>query len=463
MNAEKLSKPYRSCRYLETEISFLDQDIGFCPERPSPVYIQPMADVSKTVDAFLEARDRMIRENQGTNPPCAGCNLFQESGPTNGEIKNISFATHNFCNFSCIYCDLEKTKAQYKNKAEAYDSLEIAQELKRRGLLSNTLKVSCSPGEITVHPQRDKYYDFIEENASFVFFVSNAGRFDSRLAHILSLSPRNGMLVSIDCGTEETFRRIRGVDMFRQVIDNLTQYRKYSSQILLKYIIIDENCGDKDLNNFIRICGDLKVSQMIVSGDRMTAWDREKQLSYQENIVSAAIKLVQGAIRSNLYFTLWEDLGEANLREIYRRLVKIPEIVSAEQQLDTILSASKVVCYGAGGNCENILDQIKELGLRKPDVIWDMKAEPGQKFHAAGCEYPVCQPDFDSLDGSMKIGVFTTITNSTTNQKLAQDMKEHGFSNLLTHDRLFLAFMAKRAKMPIEIGVINNNGSSGKK
>lgn len=443
MSAEDIKKPYRSCYYLESGISFLGGGIGFCCDRTSPAYVQPMADAGKTVDTFLETRDRVLRENQGTNPPCEGCSRFQEYESTNGEIQYINFAVANFCNFSCKYCSLHGKSAQVK---ESYDSLVIAEEFKRRGLLSKKLEIFCTAGEITIHPRKDEYYDFFEENANAVYFFSNAGKFDPRLAHFLSLSPRNGILVSIDCGTEAMFRQIRGVDMFKQVITNLAEYRKYTTQIFLKYILLDENLGDEDLNGFIQICSELKPIQMIISADLKKVFDWKKKLDYEEHIVSSAIKLVEGAIKSDIHFIFDPYLGPANTKEIYRRLAMLPEVVSAEQQLDAILSASKVVCYGAGGNCESVLNQIKELGLRKPDVIWDIKAEPGQKFSAAGCEYPMCQPDFNSLDDSTGIGIFITIANSTTNQKLAQDMKEHGFSNLLTHNRLLLALMAKRAR-----------------
>ena len=443
MNTENIKKPYRSCYRLESGIVFTSDDIVFCCDWPSPAHIQPMADAGKTVDAFLEARDRVIRENQGMSPPCEGCWQFQEYEPTNGEIKQINFSIHNFCNFSCTYCFAECT--QDKDRSEYYDPFPILEEFKRRGLLSKALEVDCASGEITVNPFRDKYYDYIEENASLVFFVSNAGRFDPRLAHILSLSPKSGMTVSIDSGTEETFRRVRGVNMFKQVIANLAEYRKYSSYISLKYILLDENCGDEDLNGFIQICGELKPSQMIISADCR----KMSQLGYEEHIVSAAVKLAEGAIRLNIDFIFFDYLGQANLQEICRRVAALPEVASAEHQLDTILSASKVVCYGAGGNCENVLSQIKTLGLRKPDVIWDIKAEPGQKFHTVGYEYPVCCPDFEQLNDSMDIGVFTTIASSATNQQLAQDMKNHGFSNLLTYDRLVLALIAKRAKTSI--------------
>ena len=395
-------KPYRSCYFLESGIGLVTDGIVFCCDRESPASVPIMENACKTVDVFLETRERVIRENQGAHPLCAGCNLFQQYEKTNGEIKFINFAVTHYCQFACTYCDLQHSMAKNKNRPENYDSIEIAEELKRRGLLSKNLVVVCAPGEIAVHPERDKYYDFIEENAELSFFFSNAGRFDPRLAHILSLSPRNDMTVSIDAGTEETFRRIRGVNLFKQVISNLAEYRKYTSQIYLKYILLDDNLDDKDLDGFVQICSDLKTPKMLIASDMRKSWserNQEGQKAFEENIVSAAVKLAAGAIRANLYFAFEDLMGTENLKEIYRRLAELPEVISAERQLDEALAAEKLICYGAGGNCEKALFEMSGLGLRGPDMIWDIKAKPGQTFCAGGHEYPVCLPDFDLLSG----------------------------------------------------------------
>ena len=407
MGQEKIQKKsYRSCFYLESVIAFNSSNVIFCCDRVSPATVRPAEDACRTVDAFLETRERVIRENQGADPPCAGCNLFQEYEKTSGAIKQINFGVLSYCQFSCTYCELQHGGAQYKNRPENYDEVEVARELKRRGLLDEDLVVVAAPGEIAVNPYRDKYYDFIEENARLAYFDSNAGKFDPRLARILSLTPQNGMVVSIDAGTEETFRRIRGVDMLKQVVANLAEYRKYTSQIYLKYILLDDNLDDKDLEGFVQICSDLKAHKMLISGDvgkSGSTWTDGSKQPYEENIVSAAIKLAKGAIDAGVSFEFMDFLGRENLQEIYRRLAALPETMDAERRLNKVLSAPQVICYGAGGNCGIMLDQMTELGLRMPDVIWDRNAQPGQTLVACGHEYPVCRPDFDLLSGGVTV------------------------------------------------------------
>ena len=334
------SKPYRSCYFLESGIGFFSHEIGCCCDRPTPVKVHPTADVGKTIDAFLAEREHVIRENQGPNPPCEGCDLFRNCSPDNGQIKWMDFGVICYCNFSCTYCTLQRDFIQDRNKPESYDSLELAKELKRRNLLSEDLEICFSAGEITVHPRKDEYYDFIEQNAKFAYFDSNAGRFDPRLAHILSLSPQNSLMVSLDAGTKETFRKIRGVDALERVVENVAKYHKYCPNLFLKYILLDDNCGDDDLNGFIKICSALKPAQMVMTGDLKKAWLLSADgspLPYAENIVSAAVKLAKGAIQSGINFRFEDILGPSNKQEVCRRLAELPEIVFAERQLDEIL------------------------------------------------------------------------------------------------------------------------------
>lgn len=88
------------------------------------------------------------------------------------------------------------------------------------------------------------------------------------------------------------------------------------------------------------------------------------------------------------------------------------------------------------------------MGLRKPDVLWDIKGERprGGEISAEQFGYPICYPDFEQLNDSSDVGMFITITNRAVNQNLAANMQGCGFKNVLTNDRLELALLAKQAE-----------------
>lgn len=437
-------KPYRSCAYLESGITCFPHEIVFCCDRQSPASIRPMKTASDTVDAFLETRERIIRENQGDNPPCEKCSMFQTHTAGDGSIQYLNFSTHSYCQFSCIYCGLQNELAQDKNAGELYDGIEIAQELKKRGMLSKQLRVDCAPGEIAVHPRRNEYYDFIEENAASVTFFSNAGKYDERIAEILCTSKQNSLIVSVDAGTRETFQLVHGVDVFSKVIENLRKYRKSSANIIVKYIILDENCDEKELRGFIALCKDIGISHIAIAADSRKSWNYNEVRASETQIVHAAVSLIELAITGGISFDIYSDyFGQINMREIYRCLVQNPVFVSAEQALDRILSHSKVIAYGAGRNANYVLGQLKSLGVREPDILWDIQAKSSSECRFG---YPIYYPDFDSLNSGSDVGILITITNSAINQDLLASMQKCGFTNAISYDRLALALMAKQAR-----------------
>lgn len=421
MVEQKNNGLYWSCCDLESKFTCWPDNLVFCCDRKSPGGVWPTDDVSATVNTFLQTRDSIIRENQGDNPPCAGCPQFQLCEHTDGKIKVLNLGAHTYCQFSCIYCDWQKYDKE-KNKSESYDCLAIAKELKRRGLLSEHLHIECALGEITVHPKKEEYYDFITENAASVAFFSNAGVFDEQLAEILRMNKRNSMYTSIDAGTAETFQLIHGVGIntYRHIAENLKRYRSYSENIFLKYIIIEENCAEKDLTGFIELCKEIGISNIRLAADNRKTWNYQTAHPMEEYVVRTAIKLIELAIENNINFDFFTYyFGQNNMREIYRRLPQNLSILDAEKQLDELLRAKKFICYGAGVNFATVINQFKELGLRAPDVIWDIQAE--KIGHAEGgtqaqhLGYPLCYPDFESLQSEEDTGMVITITNTSIN------------------------------------------------
>lgn len=316
-----MEKKYRSCYWLEHGFVCYPSNLTCCCFPKSPVLGSAKDNVVDMVDDFLTARERLIEANQGDNPPCAGCRVFREEyTPTDKKIMTFNFSTHSYCQFSCTYCTLQQNP-ETKNQKEKYDAIAIATELKRRGMLADKLRVVCSPGEIAIHPNKEAYYDFIEENADTVTFCSNAAKYDERLAKILSRSMQNQLLVSMDCGTAETFKMVKGIDLYEKVKENLKKYREATSQIFLKYILLDCNCNEEDLDGFIELCSSLQVERFEISADLRRKTDYINATVPEQEIVNAAVRLIKGAIENQLEFVIYKKfIGNANLEAIKNAL-----------------------------------------------------------------------------------------------------------------------------------------------
>lgn len=445
-------KPYWSCSYIESGITMQNCGLIFCCERVNPDCVSPEGDPASVIDNFLVMREQVIKRNQQPDAPCKGCPLLQKrdwkKGITEYKIDFMNFGVQSYCQFSCTYCGLQKDKELHdmKNCLEPYDSIAIARELKLRNILSEHLKIVYAAGEIAVHPKRKEYFEFIEENANIAIFASNAGKYDEQMAEILQKNKCNNITVSIDAGTSDTFQLVHGVNAFESVVTNLKEYSKHGAQIYLKYILLDENCGDDDLDGFVEICKEVDAVEMSISADAFKVMDFKKETFYEPQIVQSAVRLIEKAIQDNIPFRLINYLGDANLMKIYQTLRQLPKIQECEAQLDVLLQSPNLIFYGAGKNCEVLFETWNSLELQKPSAIWDIAADPtlqtGNSFQGYGC--PVEYPAFETLDSKMD-AVFITVTNGIVNKEIIDRMHKYGFYSVMSQYDLSLALMAKQA------------------
>ena len=93
--------------------------------------------------------------------------------------------------------------------------------------------------------------------------------FDESIAQELHDNPLAKINLSIDAGTSETWHKVKGVDNFQHVLNNLKAYRKVSQragQIFLKYIVCPGiNDSEEDFLSFVNIVKLLDVQYVQIS------------------------------------------------------------------------------------------------------------------------------------------------------------------------------------------------------
>lgn len=342
----------------------------------------------------------------------------------------------------CTYCTLQKANAQLKNQKEDYDSIALAKELKKRNLIGAGLHIDCAPGEIAIHPNRNAYYDFIEENAESVTFYSNAAKYDERLADILRNSSKNKIIISMDSGTAETFHKVKGVNAYNKVCENLHKYRESSGQIILKYILLDENCNSQDAEGFIELCKTLKIAKIDISADLGRKTNYLHSTEPEQPIVDTAVQLIRMAIKNRIKFSIYKKaFGNTNLNSIQAKLMETPEILEVIKQYESVGAAQRIIFYGMGANAKVMLKQMRALEMKEPDEYWDIKVK--REDISVEISKEVVRPDFESLNNGRDV-VVISIINASVNQKLVEEMGAYGFSNVFTYRDFSMALMAKR-------------------
>lgn len=204
--------------------------------------------------------------------PCIRCSQYVKG--------NWSFSTHvsyvNLsmypapCQCNCCYCGVKsnpKNFYEYWNKCvdvvKMYENvIKTLQLAKKIGLvLPQQTPWQISSGEITIHPYKKEILGLVRGERAW--FFTNCFIFDEEIAKELHDNPLAAIDISIDAGTPETWRKIKGVNNFYHVLDNLKTYKKASQraeQITLKYIVIPGlNDSEEDFLSFVNIAKALDV------------------------------------------------------------------------------------------------------------------------------------------------------------------------------------------------------------
>jgi wyosine [tRNA(Phe)-imidazoG37] synthetase (radical SAM superfamily) len=182
------------------------------------------------------------------------------------------------CQSKCIYCHYISDGFSLTDDVKAgYDKLfDFLGYLKNHDKLDNHIVWQISPGEITIHPYRNKLYKLVGDMTAI--FFTNAFIFDKKIAIKIRNNQQSKVNVSLDSGTPSTWKKVKGVDNFDTVINNLMKYREYSEQdiseqIVLKYIILPGiNTNMKDYFGFMKIMKLLRINCLQLSRNLNVAY-----------------------------------------------------------------------------------------------------------------------------------------------------------------------------------------------
>lgn len=165
-----------------------------------------------------------------------------------------------------------------------FDVIEVCE--KRKLILKDALwAVAC--GELSIHPYRERILNLVDGKQ--VVFHSNCFKFDEGIANHLRKYPKSKLSFSIDAGTPEAWKKVKGYDNFAIAVENLERYVKniaYPGQILLKFIILPGmNDRKEDFEGVIKIIKHLGIERLLVARDLRFC----PELSHEEKAAAASI------------------------------------------------------------------------------------------------------------------------------------------------------------------------------
>jgi MoaA/NifB/PqqE/SkfB family radical SAM enzyme len=138
--------------------------------------------------------------------------------------------------------------------------------LKNKQLIDEAnLTVHLGHGEICLHPE---FEEIVNEISNYkVVIYTNAGIYSEKIAELMQRN-KCSLSVSIDSGTPETFRKIKGVNVYEKVKNNLVRYGKLTDKNVLKYIFLSGiNDNTTDIEGFIDLCVQTNSKSCAISCD----------------------------------------------------------------------------------------------------------------------------------------------------------------------------------------------------
>jgi wyosine [tRNA(Phe)-imidazoG37] synthetase (radical SAM superfamily) len=322
---------YRSCGWIEAfSLMFVGRiDTGgrcmaLCCEKGDAPGTALCESARDSVENFRRMRTELIAESMRIESlgdadearkftaSCAKCANFQRGdfGKSDGRIHFVNLSMYPApCQCKCVYCDIHERKEDKRlNKrlhSAYYEKLfDILSYAESAGYIAPDARWRVASGEITIHPYKDRILEWVKNRA--VLFFMNGFLFDEEIASILSANPFAVIHLSIDSGTPETWREVKGVDNFNTVTSNLVKYHACCSkpeQITLKYIVLPGvNNTLADYRSLVEIMKALKVGHLTISRDMRTQYTLDAEA--RETLISACGILVAIVYKNGMTFDL---------------------------------------------------------------------------------------------------------------------------------------------------------------
>ena len=256
---------YKTCRDLEESLYVAPNEIRSCCQRffydgkmrGDAKLIDIKENVTPTFQDLKKAREKIFNEIQNDkNEDCKGCPFIKktkEKPIINSTISHLSIEHHSVCNLRCNYC----SEIYYGGKRSKYNVVEFISYLSRSKSLDDCNQVVWGGGEPTLDKSFEQILEEIHAHANpktYHRVFTNSVRISDPIIKFL----KKGLIkitTSIDAGTPEKFKEVRGRPKFFNVFENLNKYASVDpSKVTIKYIFTEENKDEKELEAFIENC-----------------------------------------------------------------------------------------------------------------------------------------------------------------------------------------------------------------
>jgi molybdenum cofactor biosynthesis enzyme MoaA len=257
-------KQYKSCGDLEGSLFVAPNEIRACCQRffyegkmRGDAKLLTITDHTPSTADIKEAREKLFKEIQDDkNEDCKGCIFLKETDKKpilNSNISHLSIEHHSVCNLRCNYC----SEVYWGGKRSEYDVTKFISNLSKDHALDSCNQVVWGGGEPTLDKSFKEILEAIHKYANpktYHRVFTNSVRYSEAITSFLKIGLIK-ITTSIDAGTENTFKLVRGRQKMNEVFENLEKYSKIDpTKITIKYIFTNDNYKEDELSAFVANC-----------------------------------------------------------------------------------------------------------------------------------------------------------------------------------------------------------------
>lgn len=226
--------------------------------------------------------------------------------PADIRVRTLKYDFGGRCQFNCTYCFSparhNMVEPEWAKQARLPELISCLEQIHA---LHPEVVIEYAAGEICVAPNQEEIYRTLEHYDSTI--ITNVGQYSPGLAELITKGKVRSMLVSLDAGTPETFKLVKGdAGDFNQVKTNLAKYIALGAQVDLKYIFVNGiNDNTADVEGFVALAKELGVNRISVSKDHRKGVVSEEThiVSLMKHMIACAHKNGLAAILASGFFT----------------------------------------------------------------------------------------------------------------------------------------------------------------
>ena len=273
-------KKYLDCNCMKHSIHFFYDEIrACCSNIPGPVFYPKYNGENVDWDYVYQKRNNLVNQinsffSKDSYPKCCeGCcekdsNLKEKKvAKFENTIDKMYFHNHMSCNAKCTYCTYAYIERGYK-----YKVLPLVQSLIEKEILSRNALVYMSGGEITISPEFEELLStLLNYLYSKIEILTSGIRYCNSIEQAF-VQDKCKLVISLDSACRETYMKIKQVDCFDKIIENIENYIRVSenakTNITMKYIIVDGvNDNSVEISNFVRLVKRLGIKDIRLDFD----------------------------------------------------------------------------------------------------------------------------------------------------------------------------------------------------